>query len=470
MEQFPIFLNLKSFPCAVVGGGEVAFRKITALLKAKAELTVISPELSPELQNLLAQKKFTYIAQAYSEALIKDMRLVVAATDNETLNESIYHYCEANKILINAVDQPSACRYTTPSIVDRSPVVIAISSAGASPVLARRIRAMIETSLPKSLGEIASFAGSIRSKVKAKFNTIDLRRDFWERFFTSSIMTRFDSMSSQDKSELVERLLNKENTGGEVWIVGAGPGDEELLTIKALQKMQYADVIVHDRLVSQNILNLARKDAEFICVGKEKNLHLKKQDEINDLLVELALEGKKVCRLKGGDPFIFGRGGEEIETLVAADVPFEVVPAVTSASGCSSYAGIPLTHRDYARKVVFITGQNSKAGVEPDWEALVRPYQTLVFYMGLTRADLIKQNLVRLGMAENMPVAIVEKGTTPQQKVYIGDLAALPEMREKYQIGSPALLIIGEVVNLHNKLAWFTPEKVEADTSFINIK
>ncbi len=468
MEQFPIFLNLKNFPCAVVGGGDVAFRKASALIKAQAELTIISPEICAELQELIEAHKITLIKQDYQAELIEDMRLVVAATDNETVNEAIYQYCEANKILINTVDSPKYCRYTTPSIVDRSPILIAISSAGMSPVLARRIRATIESSLPQALGEIAQYAGSLRERVKQQFKTIEQRRMFWENFFSSSIVSRFRQLKAEQKEDIVDGLIKGEKEQGEVWLVGAGPGDEELLTIKALQKMQLADVIVYDRLISQKTLDLARKDAEFICVGKQKNYHLKQQEEINDMLVRLAQEGKKVCRLKGGDPFIFGRGGEELETLVEQQIPFQVIPAVTAAAGCASYAGIPLTHRDYARKVVFVTGQNSKAGDHPDWQALVRPYQTLVVYMGLTRAELIKDELIKHGMDENTPVAIVEKGTTPEQKVYTGILNELPALTRDNPIGSPALLIIGDVVKLAGKLNWFNPEQLEEGATTFN--
>lgn len=467
MEQFPIFLNLNNFPCAVVGGGDVAFRKASALLKAQAELIIISPEVCDELKQLIDDNQLTWINQSYQDKLIEDMRLVVAATDDENVNAQIYTYCEAHKILINTVDSPKYCRYTTPSIVDRSPILIAISSAGMSPVLARRIRATIESSLPQALGEIAEYAGSLRSRVKKAFSTLDQRRTFWENFFSSSIVSRFRQLKAEQKEQIVSDLIANEQVQGEVWLVGAGPGDEELLTIKALQKMQLADVVVYDRLISQKTLDLARKDADFICVGKQKNYHLKQQAEINDLLVKLAQQGKKVCRLKGGDPFIFGRGGEELETLVEHQIPFQVIPAVTAAAGCASYAGIPLTHRDYARKVVFVTGQNSKAGDHPDWQALVRPYQTLVIYMGLTRAQLIKDELIRHGMDKNMPVAIVEKGTTREQKVHIGTLDNLPALTSDQQISSPALLIIGEVVKLAGTLNWFNPDEfTEANSTF----
>lgn len=467
MQQFPIFLNLTGFPCAVVGGGEVASRKISALLKAGAELTVIAPELAPELAALAAENKFIYVAKPFHPELIKDMRLVVAATDDGEINKQVYEYCETNKILINSVDQPEICRYTTPSIVNRSPLIIAISSAGMSPVLARRIRAMLETMLPQNLSAIAQYAGGLRSKIKAAFSTIGERRQFWEKFFTSAIMTRYDSLTDKQKAQLVDEMISGQQPQGEVWLVGAGPGDAELLTLKAVQKMQLADVIVHDRLVSKQILELARKDAEFICVGKQKNKHLKPQTDINQILVDQAQKGLKVCRLKGGDPFIFGRGGEELETLVKHKIPFEVVPAVTAASGCASYAGIPLTHREYARKVVFVTGQNSKAGQEPDWQALVRPYQTLVIYMGLAKARQIQDQLISHGMAATTPVAIVENGTTAEQTVTCCQLNQLAKF-EQLKPGCPTLLIIGDVVKLHTQLNWFKKPTEQSQQAFSN--
>ncbi|EWH10431.1 siroheme synthase [Catenovulum agarivorans DS-2] len=468
MEQFPIFLNMANFPCAVVGGGEVAYRKISALLKAKAQICVISPEVNADINTLIETKQIDWQQQNWQADSITGKRLVVAATDNNQVNKQIFEYCEANNILVNTVDQPDLCRYTTPSIVDRSPIVIAISSAGMSPVLARRIRAMIETALPQSLSGIAQYAGSIRSKIKSKLPTIDLRRLFWEKFFSSSIMSRFEQMADSEKTSLVDNLIQNTHEQGEVWLVGAGPGDPELITIKALQKLQLADVVVYDRLVSADIVNLARKDAEFICVGKQKSLHMKQQQEINQLLVDLAKQGKKVCRLKGGDPFIFGRGGEELETLVEQQIPFQVIPAVTAAAGCSSYAGIPLTHRDYARKVTFVTGQNSKAGDEPDWQSLIHPYHTLCIYMGLSKAQQVQENLIKHGMAADMPVAIVENGTTQHQRVVTGILSELGQLQQQHNIGSPALLIIGQVVKLHNSLDWFTPDRQENAGAFKN--
>ncbi len=456
MQQFPIFLNMNDFPCAVVGRGDVAFRKLTALLKSQAVVSLIAPTLCKELSEL-KHDNLTWIESDYKQELIADMRLVVAATDNQTVNHAIYTYCEANKILINAVDQPEICRYTTPSIIDRSPVVIAISSAGSAPVLARRLRAKLEVLIPRSIGELATYASHLRGKIKQEFSNFASRRLFWERFFNSRLVDDFDSLTQQERVELTQDLIKQEQqdkTKGEVCLVGAGPGDSELLTIKALQKMQLADVILYDRLVSKEVLDLARKDAEFICVGKQKGFHSKPQDDINNLLVEHALKGKKVCRLKGGDPFIFGRGGEELETLVEHNIPFQVVPAVTAAAGCSAYSGIPLTHRDHAQSVVFVTGHCRNEGEKVQWQAL-STNQTIVIYMGLTQSAGIQAQLLKQGLAADMPVALVENGATPDQRVTITQLDSLASTVVDKEIKSPALIIVGTVVSLYDKLAWY---------------
>ncbi|AWB69092.1 uroporphyrinogen-III C-methyltransferase [Saccharobesus litoralis] len=458
MQQFPIFLNLNNFPCAVVGGGDVAFRKVSALLKAQATVEIIAPELCPELAELLEEDALSWNQAHYSPELIQNKRLVVAATDNSQVNSEIFTYCEANRILINTVDQPEFCRYTTPSIIDRSPILIAISSGGNAPVLARRLRAKIETLVPQSTKVLAEFSGQIREQVKAKFTSFKARRHFWERFFNSSFASNIDKYPNDKRQAALQQLMNEESqqtSNGEVWLVGAGPGDPELLTLKAMQKMQQADVIFYDRLVSKDILDLARKDAEFICVGKQKGYHSIPQENINDLLVEYAEKGYKVCRLKGGDPFIFGRGGEEIEPLVAKQIHFQVVPAVTAASGCSAYAGIPLTHRDYAQSVTFVTGHCRNSGEHPNWQTIAQPNQTIVIYMGLSQSGEISQRLISHGIRPDMPVALVEKGSTPEQRVVTTTLSTLSDTIEHEKVKSPALIIVGEVVALHNKLNWY---------------
>ncbi|NTS78602.1 uroporphyrinogen-III C-methyltransferase [Catenovulum sp. SM1970] len=470
MQQFPIFLNLDNFACAVVGGGDIAFRKVNLLIKSGAHVNIISPELCEELIDLKEKTgKITWHKKNYEQADIADMRLVIAATDDEALNETIYHYCEANKILVNAVDQPDCCRYTTPSIIDRAPITIAISSAGKAPVLARRLRAKLEVIIPKHLGELASYAGRLRNRIKQEFTTITRRRLFWERFFTSRLNDDFDALSEAQRDELTEALIQEEKNEtkmGEVWLVGAGPGDADLLTIKAIQKMQLADVILHDRLVSKDILDLARKDADFISVAKQKGYHSKPQDNINELLIKYAKAGKKVCRLKGGDPFIFGRGGEELEALVEHQIPFQVVPAVTASIGCSSYAGIPLTHRDYAQGVSFVTGHcrdDDEVAKGANWQALAQSGQTIVVYMGLTQSARISASLIEHGLSADTPVALIEKGSTSKQRVVTGKLSELRQTIDDNQVISPAIIIIGQVVELHDKLAWY--QKVERQGS-----
>ncbi|WP_111976966.1 siroheme synthase CysG [Algibacillus agarilyticus] len=458
MEQFPIFLNLNDFPCAVVGGGDVAFRKVTALLKSQAHVEIISPDLCKELAALLSHEHLTWLKAEYAAEHIQDKRLVVAATDDSVINKQIFDYCEANKILINTVDQPEFCRYTTPSIIDRSPIVIAISSGGNAPVLARRLRAKIETLVPQSTKTLAEFSGKIRDRVKNEFSSFKARRHFWERFFNSSFASNIDKYTETEQQQALDSLLAKEQaltTNGEIWLVGAGPGDPELLTLKAMQKMQQADVILYDRLVSKDILDLARKDAEFVCVGKQKGFHSVPQDNINNLLIEYAQKGLKVCRLKGGDPFIFGRGGEELEQLLELNIQFQVIPAVTAASGCSAYAGIPLTHRDHAQSVVFVTGHCRNSGEHPNWRTIAQPNQTIVIYMGLTQSAEISQRLQMNGVAADMPVALIENGSTPEQRVVLSTLDNLSKTIEEQNVQSPALIIVGNVVTLHNKLKWY---------------
>lgn len=472
MQQFPVFLNLNQFACAVVGGGDVAYRKVTALLKAQAEVTMIAPELCSELAKLAQENdKLHWLQDYYRDELIKDMRLVIAATDDDEVNAQIHHYCEANKILVNAVDQPALCRYTTPSIVDRSPILIAISSNGVAPVLARRIRAKLETELPKNIADLAQYSGQIRDRIKQTFTSFAKRRHFWERFFTSRVANNIDQLSADQRESMTNQLIEQEqqaqqNQIGEVWLVGAGPGDPELLTIKALQKMQLADVILHDRLVSKEILDLARKDAEFVSVGKQKGFHSKPQPEINQLLVDYALQGKKVCRLKGGDPFIFGRGGEELEKLINHQIPFQVVPAVTAAAGCSAYAGIPLTHRDHAQSVTFVTGHCKGSGQHADWQSIARPNQTIVIYMGLSQAAEIRAQLISNGINQATPIALVERGTTDKQRTVTGVLSELPELIEQHNVQSPAVIIVGDVVKLHDKLDWFKGNQA-AEQAFV---
>ncbi len=444
----------------VVGGGEIAARKIDLLLRAGANVNVVAPELCPSLQQLNSDGRVLHLEELYDEQLLlQGITLVIAATDDEAVNREVSEDAQALGLPVNVVDQPELCTFILPSIIDRSPVTVAISTGGASPVLGRILRARLESLIPASYGKLAQLARRFREPVKARFATISQRRRFWERMLHGEVA----EMVVSGREEAAEAALQKalESTeegqvsGGEVYLVGAGPGDPDLLTFRALRLMQQADVVLYDRLVSPQILDLVRREAERIYVGKKRDYHAVRQEDINQLLIDLARQGKQVLRLKGGDPFIFGRGGEEIVGLAGEGIPFQVVPAVTAAAGCASYAGIPLTHRDYAHAVTFVTGQLKDGSVDLEWEALAKPRQTVVVYMGLAGLPTICRELIAHGVAADMPAAIVQQGTLPGQRVYEGTLSTLPQIVAENEVHAPTLLIIGEVVKLRADLDWY---------------
>jgi uroporphyrin-III C-methyltransferase / precorrin-2 dehydrogenase / sirohydrochlorin ferrochelatase len=465
MQALPIFFNIKNRHCVVIGGGDVAMRKVSMLLKAQAAITLYSPEICHELQDLVAAEKIKYVAANFEANQLQGACMVIAATDDEGVNEAVSIAAKAQNIPVNVVDAPALCTFTMGSIIDRSPVVIAISSEGNAPVLARYIRAKIETMLPATYGRIADIAGEFREQVKTKFGTTQARRIFWEGVLQGSFVERVLSGQEQAAREQLAGLINDADATknqGEVFLVGGGPGDPDLLTFRALRLMQQCDVCVYDKLVSPEVMELVRRDAELIFVGKSRDQHTMPQEEINELLAKLALAGKRVLRLKGGDPFIFGRGGEEIETLMQRGVPFQVVPGITAANGVSSYAGIPLTHRDYAQACLFITGhlkanENKELTLDLDWLAMSRPNQTVVIYMGLVALKEICVQLIAHGVPATMPVAVVQQGTTQRQKVITATLSDLAEKVAAAGMKPPCLTIIGEVVKLREKLNWFEP-------------
>ncbi len=455
MDHLPIFCQLKNRDCLLVGGGDVAERKARLLIEAGARLTVNALSFTPQFQ-VWAEHQALILAQgSFDESLMDTSWLVIAATDDDGVNQQVSEAAEARRIFCNVVDAPQEASFIMPSIIDRSPLMVAVSSGGTSPVLARLLRERLESLLPLHLGQVAGYAGQLRQRVKATFATMAERRRFWEKFFVNDRLAQ--SLANNDPqavTSITETLINEplENRG-EVVLVGAGPGDAGLLTLKGLQQIQQADVVVYDRLVSDDIMNLVRRDADRVFVGKRAGYHCVPQEEINQILLREAQSGKRVVRLKGGDPFIFGRGGEELETLRNGGIPFSVVPGITAASGCSAYAGIPLTHRDYAQSVRLVTG-HLKTGDELDWHNLAAEKQTLVFYMGLNQAWAIQENLIAHGMAETMPVALVQNGTATTQKVVSGTMNQLAELAQ--QVASPALIIVGPVVALRDKLNWFS--------------
>ena len=461
MDFLPIFLNLKKRRCVVIGGGEVAARKISLLLAAGAEVGVYAPESGETVRRWAREEKIRYSPQAFQPEMLEGCALVIAATDDVSVNRQVSEAAKARGIPVNVVDQPELCTFIMPSIIDRAPVTIAVSTGGSSPVLARLIRARLETLIPAGYGSLARLVSAFRDKVKQRFKHPPHRRQFWEEVLQGRIAELVylgqDKAAEKALQQRIDAADGDKTTVGEVYLVGGGPGDPDLLTFRALRLMQQADVVVYDRLVSPAVLELVRRDAERIYAGKERDNHAIPQEDINHLLVRLAKEGKRVVRLKGGDPFIFGRGGEEIDTLAAEGIPFQVVPGITAAAGCAAYAGIPLTHRDYAQSVVFVTGHLQDGTVNLNWKALVQPDQTIVFYMGLHGIETICRELIRHGMSPTTLAALVQQGTTRNQRVLTGDLTTLPTIVEKAQVKAPTLIIVGDVVELHGRLRWFEP-------------
>ena len=456
MDIFPISLKLQQQPCLIVGGGHIAYRKAVLLAKAGAKVDVLAPEIDVNLLQLVQQSQGQYVQDVFSPSTaLRHYRLVIAATDNNLVNQQVFAACEAENVLVNSVDDPPHCRFMVPAIIDRSPLVISVASNGTSPVLSRQIRTQLESTIPHGMGKLAEFSGQWRAAVKQKIVNPDERRIFWEELYASPLKEQVfnDNLDAANQS-IQQALAEWQTPKGEVYLVGAGPGDPELLTLKALRLMQQADVVIYDRLVSAPILELCRRDAEKVYVGKARSNHAVPQEGINALLVKYAQAGKRVCRLKGGDPFIFGRGGEEIQELYEAGVSFQVVPGITAASGCSAYAGIPLTHRDYAQSVRFLTGHLKEGSPELPWSELVYEHQTLVLYMGLVGLESICEKLIAHGQRADMPVALISKGTTPEQKVVVGTLADIASKVAQHHIPAPTLTIIGEVVNLREQLKW----------------
>ena len=458
MRYFPIFLDTIDLTCLVVGAGEVAARKVELLLKTSANITVVAPWACDTVQRFAKEEKIKLIVRPYIESDLSNQQMVFVATDNSELNAQIHDQARAQKILVNVVDNTPLCQFITPSIVDRSPIIIAMSSGGVAPVLLRYLRQKLESVIPQKVSLLGQFSEKFRESVKKRFKSVTERRYFWEDVLDGDIAENILQGNEQvAEQKFLEKLNAPEasKTVGEVYLVGAGPGDPDLLTFRALRLMQKADVVVYDRLVSPEILELVRRDAEKIYVGKAKSKHTIPQDEINELLAKEALAGNRVVRLKGGDPFIFGRGGEELETLIKHGVSFQVVPGITAASGAASYAGIPLTHRDHAKSVVFATGHLQDNSINLNWQGLAQPDQTIVFYMGLTGLPIICEQLVKHGLAATTPIAMVQSATTPQQKVVTGTLEDIQQKAEAAEIKPPALIIVGSVVSLHKKLNWF---------------
>ena len=457
MDYLPLFHKLDGRPVLVIGGGDIALRKSVLLAEAGALITLVAPEIEPEVRAFVEARGGSCRVERYAADHLAGHCLVIAATDDDEVNERVSHDAQALGLPVNAVDAPKLCTVIFPAIVDRSPLVIAISSGGDAPVLARLVRAKLESWIPATYGQLAQLAQRFRARVKTRFADLQARRIFWEEVFQGEVAEKVFSGQPQAAEQLLEAKLTSETATfrGEVYLVGAGPGDPDLLTFRALRLMQQADVVLYDRLVAPTILDMCRRDADRIYVGKRRAEHAVPQDDLNRLLVKLAREGKRVLRLKGGDPFIFGRGGEEIEELAAEGIPFQVVPGITAASGCAAYAGIPLTHRDHAQSVRFVTGHLKDGSADLPWTDLVAPGQTLVFYMGLVGLPTICEQLIAHGKHPATPAALVQQGTTLNQRVFTGTLQDLPQLVAEHEVHAPTLVIVGEVVALREKLAWF---------------
>ena len=466
MDYFPVFFDLKAQRVLIVGGGEVALRKVTLLERTGADMTLVAPQIHPDLLARAAVGKLKLANREFVPDDLQNARLVIVATSHRAVNRWIAKLSDARGIPVNVVDDREASRFIVPAIIDRDPVLVAISTGGTSPVLARRLRERLEAIVPKKIGAFALWLRALRKSARRRLRDIDTRRRFFEAVVDGAAQRRFVAGDTQGAQRIAQALLASAASGpralGEVTLVGAGPGDPELLTLKALRALQDADVILHDRLVSKSVLDLSRRDALRISVGKAAGSIGSTQQQINQLLIEHAAAGRRVVRLKGGDPFIFGRGGEELEALAQAQINFSVVPGITAAAGCAAYAGIPLTHRDHAHSVTFVTAHSDKGGSEPDWRALAQPGMTAVFYMGLARIEHIAAKLIEHGAPADLPAALIAQGTLADQRVVTGTLMNIAAAAREANLQSPALLVVGRVVALHASLSWFSsPEALQ---------
>lgn len=448
MEHLPVFIKLTNQPCLVVGGGGVAQRKVQLLQEAGAKVTVISPELTPSLQ---ANAGVDYIADYYfASVLERPWRLVIAATNDEAVNAQVSDDCEARNLLVNVVDTPAKCRFIMPAIVERGPITVAVSSGGQSPVLTRLLKTKVEALVPQTYTRLATLAAHYRQAVKDRFEP-EMRRRFWEQMLTGDWSTAVLNGNEQAAEKIMQSALQQTDADfktGSVHLVGVGSGKPDWLTIAALQTMQSADVVLYDRLIPPEIMALVRRDAERIYVGKERKNHCVPQEDINSMMIRLAKEGQKVVRLKAGDPFVFGRGGEEMQAIQAQGIPVTIIPGITAALGCAASAGIPLTHRDHSQGLSLITAHLKDGQLDLPWEALVAPRQTLAFYMGLSSLGELTDKLQQAGLPKDYPIAVIEKGSHPDQRVLSSTLSEVLARVEHHAFQSPSLLIVGSVATL----------------------
>jgi uroporphyrin-III C-methyltransferase/precorrin-2 dehydrogenase/sirohydrochlorin ferrochelatase len=456
MHALPIFLRLEQRPVLLVGGGTVATRKARFLCRAGARVTVIAPELAAELAQLLEAHDGTWLQRPWQPGDIGGQDLVIAATPDGEVNGAVAEEARGLRIPVNVVDTPALCSFTFPAIVDRDPLLVAMGTGGASPVLARWVRRRLESLLPAGVGRLAAWLGARRELLRTAVPDESSRRRLWEELVDGPIAEQvLAGDEGGAEAALEQRLTGGALPTGEVLLIGAGPGDPDLLTFRALRLLQRGDIVLYDRLVAPAILELARRDAELVYVGKRRAEHALPQEKINETLVSLAREGKCVVRLKGGDPFVFGRGGEEIDELAREGIPFQIVPGITAANAAACYAGIPLTHRDHAQSVRFLTGHTRDGKLGHRWETFLSETETLVFYMGLVGLPIICEQLQAHGRSADTPIALVEKASTAAQRVISGTLGTMTAIVERERPEPPTLIIIGDVVRLAGKLAWY---------------
>ena len=460
MRHLPIFLDLGGKAAVVVGGGPAAARRAEHLIQAGARVTTFATALSDDFREFLDQPNFRHAARNPEVKDFEDCVLCFVAVEDERLAAEAWSSAKRAGAWVNVADRPRFCDFIMPSVLDRSPLVVAISTGGASPILGRMLKARLESSIPAAYGRLADLIGEFRDAVAKAIASPIQRRRFWETVLEGPIAER--ALSGDDRAAAAEltRAIegeaaeNARAPRGEVYLVGAGPGDPDLLTFRALRLMQKADVVLYDRLTDPHVMNLVRREAERIYVGKQPEDHELPQGEISALLVKLAREGKRVLRLKGGDPFMFGRGGEEIEALAAEGIPFQVCPGVTAAIGAAAYAGIPLTHRDHAQACVFVTGHGKDGKIDLDWTALLQPRQTVAIYMGLRNVEALTREFVARGADADLPAAIVDNATRPNQRVVVGTLGTLAAKARAAELSGPSIIIIGTVVTLRDTLDW----------------
>ncbi len=462
MDHLPIFLDIRGKTVVVTGGGTLAARRVERALSAGASVKVFAQELSEEMRPFTASPKVEIFARRPELDDVRGAILAYGAEENFANDKRLRDLAKEAGVLANVADTMELCDFITPAILDRTPLVAAIASSGASPILARIVKAELESAIPATFGDLSQFLGRFRDEVAEQITDNTQRRRFWEDVTESAVAERVMAGDLTGAETALRDRLSAFAAGGgepvgEVYLVGTGPGDPDLLTFRALRLMQRADAVLYDRLIGPRIMSLVRRDAERIYVGKKRNEHTMSQEDISALIVTLALKGRRVLRLKGGDPFIFGRGGEEIDEIARHGIPFQVVPGVTAAAGCAAFAGIPLTHRDHAQTCIFVTGHAKDGELDLNWKALIQPHQTVAIYMGLAMIETLAASFIRHGMAPEMPVAVIDNGTRRAQRVVTGTIADIAAKTSEAELKGPAIIIIGTVVTLRGRLAWFEP-------------